>query len=132
MRIPYNSVWVHFNTYLPFSNLSSGQFQVGYTHATDQNLYFLSLVSFVYLDTTFLCQKHVSKKALAHTPWVCGKQFKKPSSKINKLDLILSGKPSYLFHCLLLQSQHYSRTDANKATSNTYLPQKRELHSREF
>lgn len=114
------------------SNLFSGQFWVCYTHTTDQNLYFSSLVSFVYLDITFLCQKHVSKKALAHTPWVCGKQFKKPSSKINKSDLILNSKLSSLFHCLLLQSQHYSRTDAKKATSHTYLPQKRELHSREF
>ena len=55
---------------------------------------------------TILCQRHVSKKALAHTPWVCGKQFKKPSSKINKLDLTLNSKLSSSLHCLPLWSQH--------------------------
>lgn len=132
MKITYNLVEVYFNIYLRhfrpvFRSVSS----MSYSHHWPE-LLFLSLVSFVYLDMTFLCQRHVSKKALAHTPWVCGKQFKKPSSKINKLDLILNSKLSSLFHCLLLQSQHYSRADANRATSHTYLPQKRELHLREF
>lgn len=46
---------------------------------------------------TFLCQRHVSKKALAHTPWLCGKQFKKPSSKINKSTLFLNHQPQPLY-----------------------------------